>query len=328
VPLLRITCPAESTPIVVELLEIEAAATEVTVVVGASRTFVDGDVVLAEVPRGSIDEIVLLLRDTQGERVHHVTLQPSELLYPRDEDDTDDEAVIWAQVVHDVHEEGRLSWINLLLIVVASGIAAIGIIQDQLLLIVGAMALSPDYFPIVDTCLAIVRRAWRAAGEATLTLLASFTSAALGAWLLVEGLAAIDVITPDTVVPRELTLFISNPNLLSLVVALLAGIAGALALTLPDARGLVGVFVSITTIPAAANIGVAIASRDVGEAWGAFVMLAVNVLALILAGTITLGLRSRFGDVPANLRRLHPQGAHARQRRRRRLGSGHPLDRR
>ncbi|OWY59832.1 hypothetical protein B7486_72445, partial [cyanobacterium TDX16] len=81
-PLLRITCPADATPVVVALLEEEALASEVTVVVGASRTFVDGDVVLAEVPRASIDEIVLLLRDAEGERVHHVTLQPSELLFP------------------------------------------------------------------------------------------------------------------------------------------------------------------------------------------------------------------------------------------------------
>jgi uncharacterized hydrophobic protein (TIGR00271 family) len=120
------------------------------------------------------------------------------------------------------------------------------------------------------------------------------------------------VITPSTEVPRELTLFISKPDALSVVVALLAGIAGALALTLPDARGLVGVFVSITTIPAAANIGVALAARNGDEAWGAFVMLAINVLALVVAGTVTLGLRSRFGDVPASLRRMHPKRAPAR----------------
>lgn len=305
-PLLRITCPAERTGTVVQLLEGLGKATEVTVVPGASRTYEGGDVVLAEVRRGFIDEVVLLLRDTGGEQVHHVTLQPSERLYPRAHDD-DDEAVIWAQVVHDVHEEGRLSWINLLLIVVASGIAAIGIIQDQLLLIVGAMALSPDYFPIVDLCLSLVRRAWGAAGEAAVALLACFTAAAVGAWLLVEALHAAGVITPGSEPPRSLTLFISDPDLLSVVVALLAGIAGALALTLPDARGLVGVFVSITTIPAAANIGVAMAARDGSEAWGAFVMLAINVLALVVAGTVTLGLRSRFGDVPANLRQMHPR---------------------
>jgi uncharacterized hydrophobic protein (TIGR00271 family) len=239
--------------------------------------------------------------------VHHVSLQPSERLYPPPDghDEVDDDAVIWSQVVQDVHEEGRLSWVNLLLIVVAAGIAAIGIVQDQLLLIVGAMALSPDYFPVVDLCLALVRRAGRAAAEAAGTLVVVFSAAAAGAWLLVEALHAVDVITPSTEVPRELTLFISKPDALSVVVALLAGVAGALALTLPDARGLVGVFVSITTIPAAANIGVAVAARDGAEAWGAFVMLVINVLALVVAGTVTLGLRSRFGDVPASLRRMH-----------------------
>ena len=304
-PLLRIVCPTDRTSVVVELLLDLASATEVTVIEGASRSY-GGDVVVADVPRSAIDEVVLLLRETGGGQVHHVAIQPSERLFPEDELDAGDDAVIWAQVVQDVHEEGRLSWINLLLIVMASGIAAIGIIQDQLLLIVGAMALSPDYFPIVDLCLSLVRRAWRRAGEGLLTLVACFGAAVVGAWLLVEGLSTVGVITPDAVVPRSLTLFISNPDGLSVVVALLAGVAGALALTLPDARGLVGVFVSITTIPAAANIGVAIASRDPDEALGAALMLLVNVTALIVAGTVTLGVRSRIGDVPANLRKMRP----------------------
>lgn len=317
-PLLRIVCPPDRTSVVVDLLVGHEAATEVTVIEHGSRSY-GGDVVLADVPRSAVDEVVLILHQTGGGQVHHVAIQPSERLFPESEPDEDPDAVIWAQVVHDVHEEGRLSWINLLLIVVASGIAAIGIIQDQLLLIVGAMALSPDYFPIVDTCLSLVRRAWGCAREGAVTLLVSFAAAALGAFLLVEGLAAIDVVRASTFQPQQLTLFISSPDELSVVVALLAGVAGALALTLPDARGLVGVFVSITTIPAAANIGVAVAARDATEAKGAALMLLVNVVSLILAGTLTLGLRSRFGDVPADLRTLRPhERRHERPHGRRR----------
>lgn len=313
-PLLRITCAADRTPTVLTLLEEHGECVDIAVQLGASVTH-QGDVVEAEVPRGTIDALVLLLSRSDDVHVHQVTMHPSERLYPEVHPQGDDEAVVWAQVVQDVHEEGRLSWVNVLLIVVAAGIAAIGIVQDQLLLIVGAMALSPDYFPVVDLCLALVRRAGRAAAEAAGTLVVIFTAAAVGAWLLVEALDGLDVINPSSDAPRQLTLFISRPDGLSLVVALLAGIAGALALTLPDARGLVGVFVSITTIPAAANIGVAAAARDLDEAWGAFVMLSVNVVALIVAGTVTLGLRSRFGDVPADLRSMHPRHTHAAARR-------------
>jgi hypothetical protein len=56
----------------------------------------------------------------------------------------------------------------------------------------------------------------------------------------------------------------------------------------------VGVLVSITTIPAAANIGVALANRDRADLAGAAVQLLVNVVSLILAGTLGLRHKGRW----------------------------------
>ena len=295
-PFLRVTCPPERTDRIVHLLLSEAGATELSVVTSASRV-TGGDLILADVPRAVVDEILDRIAEVHEHPGLHIAVQASErLVPPQDDHGADEEAVIWAQVVQDVHETGRLSWINVLLIVVAGCIAAIGIIQDQLLLIVGAMALSPDYFPVADTCLSVVRRDWRRAGMALGTLLVSFSAAIVGAWVLTELLGRTGIVSEATAPPQELTLFISKPDALSLVVALFAGVAGALAITLADARGLVGVFVSITTIPAAANMGVAIASRDWSEFGGAAVQLGVNIVALLVAGTITLGIRRTLGN--------------------------------
>jgi uncharacterized hydrophobic protein (TIGR00271 family) len=295
-PLLRVTCPPDRTDRIVHLLLTESGATELTVIAGASRLS-SGDLVLAEVPRAAVDDVLARVATVHEHPDLHVAVQPSErLVPPPDGSVADEDAVIWAQVVQDVHETGRLSWINVLLMVVASCIAAIGIIQDQLLLIVGAMAISPDYFPVADACLSLVRRDWRRAMTAVGTLLVTFGAAIIGAWLLIVVLARAGIVSEATAPPQELTLFISRPDALSVVVALFAGIAGALAITLPDARGLVGVFVSITTIPAAANIGVAFAKRDWSELAGAAVQLLFNVVSLIVAGTITLGIRRLAGN--------------------------------
>jgi uncharacterized hydrophobic protein (TIGR00271 family) len=178
-------------------------------------------------------------------------------------------------------------------VVAAAAIAAVGIIHDQLLLIVGAMALSPDFFPIAHTFLAVSRRSWAGAARGALTLVTIYAAAAGGAWLLVESLAAVDLAAPVARTSHPFTLFISEPDAMSVVVALIAGFAGALAITLPDARGLVGVFVSVMTIPAAANIGVAIAARDPAELAGASVQLVSNVGALLVAGAVTAALRHR-----------------------------------
>ncbi len=224
-----------------------------------------------------------------------IAVEASEQLYPRtDLTISDDDAVIWAEVSEDLHDLGRLSWINTLLVVIASAIAAVGIIQDQLLLIVGAMALSPDYFPVADTCLAVVLRDTHRARSGLRTILVIFASGIVGAWALTEVLYRTGLISVDSAPSQQLTLFISQPDGLSVVVALLAGVAGALAVTLPGSRGLVGVFVSITTIPAAANIGVAFVAREWSEMKGAAVQLVVNIVSLLVAGVITLGARRRI----------------------------------
>jgi uncharacterized hydrophobic protein (TIGR00271 family) len=294
-PLLRITCPSRLTDHIVGLLHVDAAATDVVVIAEASR-LTPGDLVLAEVPRAAVDELLVRLSDGHSEVALHLAVVPSERLLPPQTDDEseDDEAVIWAQVIQDVHGTAQLSWINVLLIVIAAAIAAIGIIEDQLLLIVGAMAMSPDYYPIADTCLALVRGAWEHAIRSFATLVLGLAAGTIGAWTITAALSAAGLVDADIAPSRELTLFITRPDGLSVVVALLAGVAGALAITLADSRGLVGVFVSVTTIPAAANIGVGLASGDASDVAGGAVQLAVNVTSLLLAGTATLAIRRRL----------------------------------
>jgi uncharacterized hydrophobic protein (TIGR00271 family) len=197
-----------------------------------------------------------------------------------------------------VHQAGRLSWVNLLLIVIGAMIAAIGLIEDQLLLIVGAMALSPDYYLIAEASLALALRWWSRWRAALVALAACFGAGMLGAWALTQVLYRLHIVRPDTVpTSHSLTLFISQPNFTTVVVALLAGVAGALSLTLPGGRGLVGVFVSITTIPAAANIGVAFAAQNWSQMGGAAVQLIVNLVSLLVASTLTLEIRARASSL-------------------------------
>jgi uncharacterized hydrophobic protein (TIGR00271 family) len=294
VPLLRITCPRDRTDAIVESLTAAAEARDVSVIPGASRTS-GGDLILADVPRGSIDRIIdhLAVAHPQGVRV---AVEASEPLYPREGEaaDADDDSVIWTQLSEELHDVGRLSWANTLLVLIASAIAAIGIIQDQLLLIIGAVTMSPDYYPVADTCLAVVVRDRRRALRGLRTLAVIFTASIVGGWAVAELLVRTHVITANSVPSQEITLFISEPDALTIIVAVLAGIAGALAVTLPGSRGLVGVFVSITTVPAAANIGVALVAREWVEMRGAAIQLTTNVASLLVAGVLTLEARRRI----------------------------------
>jgi len=102
--------------------------------------------------------------------------------------------------------------------------------------------------------------------------------------------------SPDDFVPsdHQLTGFISNPDFFSFFVAFVAGVVGILSLTSAKSGALIGVLISVTTIPAASNVGVAAAYGDWDEAGGAAAQLGINLTSIVLAGMLTLFIQRRY----------------------------------
>jgi uncharacterized hydrophobic protein (TIGR00271 family) len=100
-------------------------------------------------------------------------------------------------------------------------------------------------------------------------------------------------VTPETFASTDhgLSNVISSPDFLSFFVAFCAGIAGMLSLTSAKSGALVGVLISVTTIPAAANIGVAAAYGDWSSWRGSMAQLGINLGSILLAGTLTLAVQ-------------------------------------
>lgn len=196
------------------------------------------------------------------------------------------DAVVWEEVERRISEESSLSVSFLLLIIVATMIAAIGVITDSIVLIIGAMVVGPEYGPLAGICVALVEGRPRLAGR-SLTALAVGFPLAIGAAgiltliLLATGIAPDALGSPEQ---RELTLFISRPNWYSAIVAMLAGIVGMLALVSAKSGALIGVLISVTTIPAAADVGVSLAYGSPDEALGAAAQLLINVVAILASG--------------------------------------------
>ena len=93
---------------------------------------------------------------------------------------------------------------------------------------------------------------------------------------------------------RPVSDLINSPNLFSVVVAVLAGIVGVVSLAESRANALIGVFISITTIPAAADIGVSLAYHSWAEARGSALQLLLNVGLLIIIGALAVRLLRRI----------------------------------
>ncbi|MEU0898264.1 DUF389 domain-containing protein [Streptomyces massasporeus] len=70
--------------------------------------------------------------------------------------------------------------------------------------------------------------------------------------------------------------------------------SSASSLTEAHASTLLGVFVSVTTIPAASDIAVSLAFTDRPEAWGSLLRLLLNVVVLVIVGFLTLRVQRRL----------------------------------
>jgi uncharacterized hydrophobic protein (TIGR00271 family) len=201
-------------------------------------------------------------------------------------------AVVWEEVEERTSESAELSASFLAFMVLATLIAGAGILTDSLLPIIGAMVVGPDFGPLAGLCVAVVERRPELARRSVAALVVGF---ALAIMLMLAGaeLARAAGKAPDdlTAATHPATIFIAEPNVYSAVVAVLAGIVGVLSLTTAKSGPLIGVLISVTTIPAAANVGVATAYGDWSEVRGALAQLGVNLAAIVVAGTATLALQ-------------------------------------
>lgn len=200
------------------------------------------------------------------------------------------DAVVWEEVTAHTSESAELTLGFALFMVLATMIAVVGILTDSVILIIGAMVVGPEFGPLAGLCVAIVQRRGALAYRSAVGLVAGFAigiaaAAALTKVLLATGLA------PAVVGAHPQTLFISRPDAFAAIIAFFAGVAGMFSLTTAKPGALIGVFISVTTIPAAANIGVAAAYGNSAELRGAGVQLAVNLATMIVAGLATLAVQ-------------------------------------
>jgi uncharacterized hydrophobic protein (TIGR00271 family) len=173
--------------------------------------------------------------------------------------------------------------------VLAGLIAAVGIYLDSPILIVGAMVVGPEFGPIAGFCVALVQRERKLAWRSFVALAVGFPLAITVVYLATLVFKATGI-TPDdfSAADHGLSDIISSPDFFSFFVACCAGAAGMLSLSTAKSGALIGVLISVTTIPAAANIGVAAAYAD-WDAWGGSIaQLAINGVAITLSGTATL----------------------------------------
>ncbi len=292
---LRIVVPEERCGKVLDLLEAAPSTTNLVFLAGAARQ-PKGDVVLCDIAREEASVLIEDLKEMGIGRDGSIALEQIDSQISEAADRAEraargipSDAVVWEEVESRTSETTELGGNFLIFMILACLIASVGIFTGSPILIIGAMVVGPEFGPLAGLCVAAVERRPEVGMRSLTALAVGFPIGISAAFLftllcLATGLVDSGFHSTDNL----LTQFITKPDDFSFIVAVFAGAAGMLSLTSAKSGALIGVLISVTTIPAAANIGVAAALGNWDDWAGAMLQLSINLVAIVLAGVTTL----------------------------------------
>jgi uncharacterized hydrophobic protein (TIGR00271 family) len=272
---LRVYGEASTIDAVAERLGALAGIRHLTVAAGTGGA--TGSAVTADVRADAADETLSLL-GRLGVPAEDIVLTRLDTIASAP-DST--EALVWADMLGRAREQVRAPARYFVLMAAAGVVAAFAVINTSSVLIVGAMAISPDLLPIVAACTGIVLLRGRLVRRGLGTL---------GAGLLVTGATSAAVTgilrlfdwLPSGFSLGDIPASQTHIGVSTVFVALAAGVVGMVAME-TRASAAVGVAISVTTIPAVAYLGVALGVGSFDRSLSALWVLLANV-ALMMAG--------------------------------------------
>ncbi|MFF3405420.1 DUF389 domain-containing protein [Streptomyces sp. NPDC002742] len=290
----RAVSPPDLTDQAVDFLAGDPSVLNLIVQRGAARN-PDGDGIVCDVLTGAANDVLRALRALHLDSRGSIVIEPVDMAFVGGGAAAPQElgalthAPVWDQVEARIRAEGTYAPSFYLYLVIAGLIGAVGIVTNSQVLIVAAMVVGPEYGAIVSIALGIDRHNGLRIRQGLRALLLGFVLAIVTTFLFALLIRVCDFESKAfSLGVRPVSELIDTPDFFSFAVAGLAGIVGIVSLTEAKTSALLGVFISVTTIPAAADIAVSAAFGSGSEAWGSFVQLMVNILVLIVVGTVTL----------------------------------------
>ncbi len=291
---LRLRVPHDLTEDVDALLCDDPTVVNVLVVMDA-YVKPKGSLVMADVARENAQRVIAGLRDLDLHRKGAIAISESDTVLSDAAQEAERAApgspidgVVWDLIEDRTRGDTRLSWAFMVFLTLATMIASVGRLLDEPILIVGAMVVGPEFAPVAAICFAFARPRPSMLPRALVTLASGFVVAATVASTIWAAVYAAGGFSVDQVTNGSHTDFIVQPDIWSFVIALLAGVAGIVSLTTSKSSTLVGVFISVTTVPAIGTLSLSIATGTWSDAGSSLIQLGINLAGLILAGTLTL----------------------------------------
>jgi len=232
-----------------------------------------------------MDSIQDCLKD---EKEWRITLQAIEATSPRVEEPTDEKAArndraTREEIFEDIASGARLDRDFLVLVILSTVVAAIGLNANGVAAVIGAMVIAPLLGPILGFSLGT------ALGDRDLVLSAGRTLFA-GITLALLTSVLISFLLDVNFDSREL-LSRAEVRLDGMALAIAAGAAAALSMAKGQGSVLVGVMVAAALLPPGAAVGLFAGSGEWQWALRAALLLALNVASLILSALVVFRMR-------------------------------------
>jgi uncharacterized hydrophobic protein (TIGR00271 family) len=292
---LRLIVPAEQSAAVLGALESDPRVTNLVRLPGAAVR-PEGDLVLCDVTREAVSDVLAMLRraglySDGGVTLSLVEAAPSENAQAaeRAAPGSPDDAVIWDAVLDQADAQVAGSWSYYAFLTIAVILASVAVVTDSSILVVGAMVVGPEFGVVAALALGLALHRAGLSRRSLALLVKGFLLAIGIALVCALAARAVGWVHPSSVsAPRPLTGFIWRPDRWSAVVAVIAGCAGVLSQTAGRANALVGVFISVTTVPAAGDLALSLAVLDSRQILGSLTQLVLNLAGMTVAGVATL----------------------------------------
>jgi len=255
------------------------------------------DIVYIPAESERVEAIVDKLRDVGVEREGYMVISDVETIVSEqfeqkqdDETENGDERISRDELRTKAQNLSRSTPNYLALTIISAIVATAGLLQDSAAVVVGSMVIAPLIGPAMASCVGTVINDddlfWEGIRSQTIGLGVAVLSAVVFAvayrFLLAPEL---ELLLVQQIAER------AHPGLLALAVALGAGTAGALSLTSGADEALVGVMIAVALMPPAASVGLGIAYVDPRLAFGAGVLVLVNLLSINAAGVVTIWVK-------------------------------------
>ena len=230
-----------------------------------------------------------LLSTLENKPIHRVLIYPIEGTLPKVAHQTEEKkekisigkfvSISKEELYHDIDMPVNLYMNFILMVILSSFVAGIGILKDNIAIIIGAMVIAPFLGPNMSMAfgttlgdLRIIRKSISTGVVATaIALIIS----------MIWGFAAgnIDTITHDPVIEYQ-----------DILLALICGFSGAVSVISGQGSTLVGVMVAAALLPPLMRAGLLIGGREFAYAANSFLIFGANIICLNIAGIVTFYL--------------------------------------